>query len=216
MAVRLDPSEPSLDGNIGDYMSVTTPSNFEAQNTRYARRYVAAQARTYSDAKVVFSIIVIVVFVLACACAVSAVVVPSVRSVVGGAGGALLLVLSSVTFRSRAISALHALVTSAPDDLRERLRTLPLARLLHTCAGLRDSSRRSVAESATVLAMRSTARRCTVLRAGGRRTRGPTRPAGPAARPRPITDASVPRLPSPSSAAPHPSKRRRGRSPGTD
>jgi hypothetical protein len=94
MAVRLDPSEPSLNGNIGDYMSVTTPSIFEAQNTRHARRYVAAQARTYSDAKVVFSIRVIVVFVLACACAVSAVVLPSVRSVVGGAGGALLLVLS--------------------------------------------------------------------------------------------------------------------------
>jgi transposase len=58
-----------------------------------------------------------------------------------------------------AISALHALVTSAPDGLRERLRTLPLGQLLHTCAGLRDSARRSVEEAATVLAMRSTARR---------------------------------------------------------
>jgi hypothetical protein len=36
---------------------------------------------------------------------------------------------------------------------------LPLGQLLQTCAGLRDSSRRSVEESATVLAMRSTARR---------------------------------------------------------
>jgi transposase len=65
----------------------------------------------------------------------------------------------AVEFRTRAISALHALVTSAPDGLRERLRTLPLGQLLHTCAGLRDSSRRSVEESATVVAMRSTARR---------------------------------------------------------
>jgi transposase len=65
----------------------------------------------------------------------------------------------AITFRTRAISALHALVTGAPDGLRERLRTLPLGQLLHTCAGLRDSSRRSVEESATVLAMRSTARR---------------------------------------------------------
>ena len=65
----------------------------------------------------------------------------------------------AVTFRTRAISALHGLVTSAPDGLRERLRTLPLGQLLQTCAGLRDSSRRSVEESATVLAMRTTARR---------------------------------------------------------
>jgi len=36
---------------------------------------------------------------------------------------------------------------------------LPLGQLLHTCAGLRDSSRRNIEESATVLAMRSTARR---------------------------------------------------------
>jgi transposase len=65
----------------------------------------------------------------------------------------------AVEFRTQAISALHALVTSAPDGLRERLRTLPLGQLLRICAGLRDSSRRSVEESATVLAMRSTARR---------------------------------------------------------
>jgi transposase len=36
---------------------------------------------------------------------------------------------------------------------------LPLGQLLQVCAGLRDSSQRSVEESATVLAMRSTARR---------------------------------------------------------
>src|SRR5215213_3627666 len=50
----------------------------------------------------------------------------------------------AVEFRTRAISALHALVTSAPDGIRERLRTLPLGQLLQTCAGLRDTSRRSV------------------------------------------------------------------------
>jgi transposase len=64
----------------------------------------------------------------------------------------------AVQFRTRAIAALHALVASAPEGVRERLRRLPLGQLL-TCAGLRDSSRRSVEESATVLAMRSTARR---------------------------------------------------------
>ena len=65
----------------------------------------------------------------------------------------------AVEFRTQAISALHALVTSAPDGLRERLCSQPLGQLLRICAGLRDSSRRSVEESATVLAMRSTARR---------------------------------------------------------
>src|SRR5215207_480002 len=54
----------------------------------------------------------------------------------------------AVEFRTRAISALHALVTSAPDGLREQLRTLPLGQLLQTCAGLRDTSRCSVEESA--------------------------------------------------------------------
>jgi hypothetical protein len=43
---------------------------------------------------------------------------------------------------------LHAQVTSTPDGLRERLRTMPLGQLLYTCAGLRVSSRRSIEESA--------------------------------------------------------------------
>jgi transposase len=41
----------------------------------------------------------------------------------------------AIEFRTRAIAALHALVVSAPDKLRERLRSLPLGQLLHTCAG---------------------------------------------------------------------------------
>jgi transposase len=65
----------------------------------------------------------------------------------------------AVEFRTRAIGALHALVTSAPDTLRERLRDLPLGQLLHTCASLRGSSRQSTEEFATVTALRATARR---------------------------------------------------------
>ena len=65
----------------------------------------------------------------------------------------------AIEFRTRAISALHALVTSAPDSLRQRLRDLPLGRLLHTCAALRGSSRQNAEEFATVMAMRATARR---------------------------------------------------------
>ena len=65
----------------------------------------------------------------------------------------------AVEFRTRAIGALHALVTSAPDRLRQRLRTLPLGQLLNTCAALRGSSRQDAEEYATVMALRSTARR---------------------------------------------------------
>jgi len=65
----------------------------------------------------------------------------------------------AIEFRTRAISALHALVTSAPDSLRSRLRGLPLGELLRTCAALRGSSRQTAEEFATVTAMRSTARR---------------------------------------------------------
>jgi transposase len=65
----------------------------------------------------------------------------------------------AVECRTRAISALHALVISAPDRIRQRLRALPPGQLLRTCAGLRGSVRHSVEESATVLAIRSTARR---------------------------------------------------------
>jgi hypothetical protein len=65
----------------------------------------------------------------------------------------------AIEFRTRAISALHALVTSAPDTLRGRLRTLALGELLRSCATLRGSARQSAEEFATVLALRATARR---------------------------------------------------------
>jgi transposase len=65
----------------------------------------------------------------------------------------------AVEFRTRAIGALHALVTSAPDSIRERLRALPLGQLLSTCASLRGSSRQSAEEFATVTALRATAKR---------------------------------------------------------
>lgn len=65
----------------------------------------------------------------------------------------------AIDFRTRAISALHALVTSAPDNLPQRLRGLPLGELLRTCSALRGSPRQSAEEFATVTAMRATARR---------------------------------------------------------
>jgi transposase len=65
----------------------------------------------------------------------------------------------AIEFRTRAISALHALVVSAPVSLRERLRGLTLGQLLDTCVGLRGSARQSAEEFATTMALRSTARR---------------------------------------------------------
>lgn len=47
----------------------------------------------------------------------------------------------------------------APQQQRDRLRDLPLASLLRTCAGLRGSARQSAEEFATVTALRATAKR---------------------------------------------------------
>jgi len=141
----------------------------------------------------------------------------------------------AVTFRTRAISALHGLVTSAPDGLRERLRTLPLGQLLQTCAGLRDSSveawrspppcwlcgpphagrspasgRPPSSRSSSTGWSAGSPPSCSASWASARSWPVSSSPPGR------ITDASVPRLLSPSSAVPRPSKPRRGPSPGTD
>ena len=65
----------------------------------------------------------------------------------------------AIEFRTRAISALRALVISAPDKLRERLRGLTLGQLLDTCAAMRGSARQDAEEFATSMALRATARR---------------------------------------------------------
>ena len=67
---------------------------------------------------------------------------------------------AQIDFRTRAaIAALHALVVSAPEGLRERLRGLTLGQLLDTCAALRGSARQDAEEFATSMALRATARR---------------------------------------------------------
>jgi hypothetical protein len=72
----------------------TDPRIFNAQNTDGSRRLVAAQARMYSDAKVIFSIRVSVVLLLALLSALVALKIPSLRTIVGGGGGIFVLVLS--------------------------------------------------------------------------------------------------------------------------
>jgi transposase len=68
-----------------------------------------------------------------------------------------------IGFRTEALAALHALVTTAPAALRERLRNLPTGALIRTCAGLRGSARQDPEQFATCLALRGTARRITAF-----------------------------------------------------
>lgn len=58
-----------------------------------------------------------------------------------------------------AVVQLKALVVSAPEGMRARLRSLTAAQLVATCAGLRNQPSQSVEWTATLLAMRSVARR---------------------------------------------------------
>jgi transposase len=64
-----------------------------------------------------------------------------------------------IGFRTQAIASLHALVTTAPDGIRERLRHLPVGALVRTCSALRGSGRQDAEEFATTMALRATARR---------------------------------------------------------
>lgn len=93
-------TQPRHDGSknrSGDLMArPTMPCIYEAQNSSDARRLVAAQARLYSDAKVIFAVRVAVVIALATASAAVALVSPSLRTMIGGGGGVFVLVLSFV------------------------------------------------------------------------------------------------------------------------
>ena len=66
---------------------------------------------------------------------------------------------AAVRARTRSVSALHAFVVNAPEDLRDRLRHLGGHALVVRCARLRSGPDRSVEHRATITALRSTARR---------------------------------------------------------
>jgi transposase len=66
--------------------------------------------------------------------------------------------------RTQAINALHALVVTAPEELRGDLRGLPGPRLLRVCAGLRPGELAGPVD-ATKMALRSLARRHRALSA---------------------------------------------------
>lgn len=66
---------------------------------------------------------------------------------------------SAVDVRREALSQLRGVIVTAPDQLREQLRSLPVGRLLERCSRLRRSSTASADELATRLVLRSLARR---------------------------------------------------------
>jgi transposase len=66
---------------------------------------------------------------------------------------------SAVDVRREALGQLRGVIVTAPDELREQLRGLPVGRLLERCSRLRRSSSASADELATRLVLRSLARR---------------------------------------------------------
>jgi transposase len=66
---------------------------------------------------------------------------------------------SAVDVRREALGQLRGVIVTAPDQLREELRGLPVGRLLQRCSRLRRSSAASPDELATRLVLRSLARR---------------------------------------------------------
>ena len=66
---------------------------------------------------------------------------------------------SAVDVRRAALAQLRGVIVTAPDQLRQELRGLPVGRLLERCSRLRRSSSASADELATRLVLRSLARR---------------------------------------------------------
>jgi transposase len=66
---------------------------------------------------------------------------------------------SAVKARTQAANQLQALLVTAPENLRHRLRELPTKNLLDTCARLRPGAGPNDVQMATKFALRSVARR---------------------------------------------------------
>jgi transposase len=71
----------------------------------------------------------------------------------------------AVSSRSRAICHLKELVVEAPEGIRNQLRGLTTNRLLERCARLRTAPQQSWEHRATIITLRSTARRALALEA---------------------------------------------------
>ena len=66
---------------------------------------------------------------------------------------------TAVDTRKVALVQLRSVIVTAPDGLRDELRRLPLATLLNRCSRFRRSSSRTPAQLATILVLRTLARR---------------------------------------------------------
>ncbi|MEJ7569306.1 MAG: IS110 family transposase [Gaiellaceae bacterium] len=66
---------------------------------------------------------------------------------------------SAVDVRRQALVQLRSVIVTAPDDFREQLRGLPVGSLIKRCSRLRRSSSRTPDQLATILVLRSLARR---------------------------------------------------------
>jgi transposase len=71
----------------------------------------------------------------------------------------------AILARTQAIGQLKALIINAPDQLRQQLRHLTTNEQLRRCARLRTSPAHSTEHRATIIALRSTARRALALTA---------------------------------------------------
>src|SRR4051794_41221621 len=66
---------------------------------------------------------------------------------------------TAVDTRKVALVQLRSVIVTAPDELRDELRRLPLGELLNRCSRFRRSSSRTPAQLATILVLRTLARR---------------------------------------------------------
>lgn len=98
--------------------SPTDPKIFTAQNLEDNRRLVAAQARMYSDAKVLYFGRVVAVFVIGLATVALAVAWPTSRALIGGGGGLLLFAASLVIETVEKRRRLEAAATQELFDTR--------------------------------------------------------------------------------------------------
>jgi hypothetical protein len=90
---------------------------------------------------------------------------------------------SAVDARRHALVQLRSLIVTAPEQLREELRQLPVTRLIRRCSRFRRSHSRKPDELATVLALRWLARASKPP---------PTRPTNSSARSSPTSGSSYP------------------------
>ncbi|MCK5927965.1 MAG: hypothetical protein KAG80_07200 [Nocardioides sp.] len=96
----------------------TSPYIYDAQNLPENRRLVAAFARMYTDAKILFAVRIFGVAALAVGLVVAGVLAPQARSIVSGLGSVVLLVASIVVTNVEKTHRTRAAATQEEFDTR--------------------------------------------------------------------------------------------------